>query len=130
VEDELNRNATVRQEMETLKRAWDLLDYLPRPEAPQSFTQKTVERLSALRVEAIQRARRLKWLGRLAWAASLAFVGLMTGWAVYRTTPAVPTSTTELQVLEYRDTWPYFLESESVEFLKALDKPDLFGEDS
>src|SRR6516164_8842904 len=76
VEAELTSNATVRQEMDTLKKTWDLLDFLPRPQAPQSFSQRTMERLSAAKQRAMQRRRRLQWVGRISWAAGLGILGL------------------------------------------------------
>jgi anti-sigma factor RsiW len=130
VEAQMSRSSTVRHEMDTLKKAWELLDYLPKPQAPQNFSQRTMERLSAVKLSTVKRQRQMQWLSRIGWAAGLAFVGLFSGWVTYRATPAVTPSTDELQVLEYRNYWNSMLQTESMEFLRQLDQPDLFGEDS
>src|SRR5437016_255159 len=48
VEARLGRDVRARAEAETLKRAWELLDYLPRPEPSPNFTERTLTRISAL----------------------------------------------------------------------------------
>src|SRR5437868_11948325 len=67
VEEKLNLDAAVRAEADQMKRAWELLDYLPRAEPTPGFAGRTLDRLSAWRpLEA--RARR--WKIGLAWAAA------------------------------------------------------------
>ncbi len=45
VEAKIGVDATVRAEADALKKTWDLLDYLPRPEPSPNFTERTLSRL-------------------------------------------------------------------------------------
>src|ERR1700757_428871 len=49
VEARLGRDQAIRAEADSLKQAWDLLDYLPRPEPSPSFTHRTLDRVATLR---------------------------------------------------------------------------------
>jgi hypothetical protein len=49
VEAKISLDSTVRAEADALKRTWDLLDYLPRPEPTASFTERTVSRVEPVR---------------------------------------------------------------------------------
>src|SRR6516165_2932506 len=49
VEAKISLDSTVRAEADALKRAWDLLDYLPRPEPTANFTERTVSRIEPVR---------------------------------------------------------------------------------
>src|SRR5262249_17230514 len=46
LEAKLNTDPRARAEAETLRRTWELLDYLPRAEVSTSFTHRTLERLA------------------------------------------------------------------------------------
>lgn len=41
----LTMSATARREVEMLRKTWELLDHLPRPEAPEEFASKTVSHI-------------------------------------------------------------------------------------
>jgi hypothetical protein len=56
METRLSQDATVRAEADALKRAWDLLDFLPKPEPSPSFTHRTLDRISPVRLTASQTA--------------------------------------------------------------------------
>jgi len=47
-EARLRRDPDLRAEAEAMKRTWEMLDYLPRPEPSTSFTHRTLERLAVL----------------------------------------------------------------------------------
>src|SRR3954467_5059323 len=70
VESKITLDPTVRNEADTLKRTWDLLDYLPKPEPSPNFTNKTLDRISmretaqALKPARKRRRRRPTRLGR------------------------------------------------------------------
>src|SRR5690242_13523120 len=49
VEAKLNKDAAVRAEAEALQKTWEMLDYLPQPQASPAFTNRTLERVSVLR---------------------------------------------------------------------------------
>src|SRR5436309_6760893 len=46
LEARLSSDPHARAEADTLRRTWELLDYLPRTEASTSFTHRTLERLA------------------------------------------------------------------------------------
>ena len=45
IEARINLDPTVRAEVESLNRTWELLDYLPKPEPSPNFTERTLSRL-------------------------------------------------------------------------------------
>ena len=49
VEAKLGRDTHLRREAESLRRAWDLLDFLPRPEPSADFTNKTLSQVLPLK---------------------------------------------------------------------------------
>jgi anti-sigma factor RsiW len=126
----LSQSAAHRRELERLRQTWEMLDYLPQPKATKTFTQQTVQKLQALK-------RAPKWTGwRLAgaacWAAGVFIASLLSFQLAQRQAPArLPEPTTEdLRVLEHREFWPVYQRIDSVDFLRELDHPELFGEDS
>jgi anti-sigma factor RsiW len=128
----LSRSAAARLELERLQKTWDLLDYLPQPKAPRSFTHQTVQRLQTVRLTQSIRVRRQRWLGGLSWAAALLAAGSLSFFVMQRQPPdKLPRPTPEeVQVLEHREFWPQYQRIENLEFLRELDRPDLFGEES
>lgn len=67
----LGRDPRLREEAAELSQTWDLLNYLPRPQAPQDFTQKTVQRLETAGFVLRQRSQRWRRLAILGWIATL-----------------------------------------------------------
>ena len=49
IEAKLANSATARHEVDAMARAWDLLDALPRPEAPADLTSRTLQRAAPWR---------------------------------------------------------------------------------
>lgn len=129
LEAKLSRSTATRREVETLQRTWELLDYLPRPEAPADFTHRTLERLETRRLTASTWRR---WIGGLSWAASVLAAGIFSFALVYNwPRPNLPEPSAEdLRLLEHRDYWPYYEKIDNMEFLRGLDQTDLFGEES
>ena len=130
VEARINRDPTVRAEVESLKRTWDLLDYLPRAEPSPTFTQRTVSLVTAEHMATLKaRQRRRRWLVGVGWAAAV-LVAALGGFAgVTLLTPREPTDeelARDLRVIENRKLYEQI---DSVGFLKSLDQPDLFGDD-
>jgi hypothetical protein len=72
LEARLQLDPEARQEADALKQAWDLLDYLPRPEVSSSFTHRTLDRVAAVRpsqsVTVVPGRRGARWL---IWAAAV-----------------------------------------------------------
>lgn len=48
IEAELGRDKRLRGEADSLKRAWDLLDFLPRSEPSSNFTERTLSQIAPL----------------------------------------------------------------------------------
>jgi hypothetical protein len=110
IEAELGRDKRLRGQADSLKRAWDLLDFLPRSEPSSNFTERTLSQIAPLQnlpatgssltrspslsnpartsgsgtsivpVATPTRSGRVRVVG---WAAALALFGLF-GWFVQR----------------------------------------------
>src|SRR5947209_8236496 len=85
LESKLSLDPAARAEADALRKTWELLDYLPRPEPSASFTHRTLSRLAPAPAA---RPRRTAWrrcrrpvLGA-GWAAALALATL-GGYAGY-----------------------------------------------
>jgi anti-sigma factor RsiW len=140
LEVKLNLNPKARAEAEALRRAWDLLDYLPRPEPSASFTHRTLDRLSALRLRpapSVGRHAWLRWGFGLGWVAAVLLAGV-GGYAAVSLLPRrspPPTRTEEFDPVLVRDlrvieNLHQYEQVDNVSFLRDLDDPDLFGDDS
>jgi anti-sigma factor RsiW len=78
VEARVAQDPNVRAEADALKRTWDLLDFLPKPEPSPDFTHRTLERLEPVRQADLRRPRRFwrrAFLGG-GWAAALVLAAL------------------------------------------------------
>jgi len=64
IEGKISLDATVRAEVETLKKTWDLLDYLPRQEPSPHFTERTISHLDPLIKSAVPTAPTLVGAGK------------------------------------------------------------------
>jgi anti-sigma factor RsiW len=128
-----------RAEAEALKRTWDLLDFLPRPEPSPDFTQRTLSRLEPIRkpekrpeptpVEHLK--FRPRWAGLAAsWAAVVLIAGLggyyLAGGGASRL-PGEAELTRDLRIIENKR---YYDVVEDMEFLRAVDRSGLFGEEA
>src|SRR6516225_7738351 len=51
ISSKLTQSATARREVEILQKTWELLDHLPRPQAPPEFSERTVSHIRRLEVE-------------------------------------------------------------------------------
>jgi anti-sigma factor RsiW len=132
VEAKISLDPQARQEVESLRRAWDLLDYLPRPEPAADFTHRTLDRLAA--PPAGVRSRRF-WVRAAGWAAAL-LLAAFTGFAGTRHyTRSTPESidaqlAQDLQLIENIHVYELV---DDIDFLHKLanpNDPDLFGDDS
>jgi anti-sigma factor RsiW len=131
IETRLSRDPTLRAEAEALQRTWDLLDYLPRTEPSPSFTQRTVSRISARETRAaLRRGGRLRrWLRAAGWAAAVLLAGLAGYTAALYLYPTGPTEQDLVRDLRLIENLRFYEPVETIEFLRELDHPDLFGED-
>jgi anti-sigma factor RsiW len=135
VETRLNLDPNTRLEAESLKRAWNMLDYLPRAEPSSTFTHRTLERV------ALQTGK-LPWYGRKPWAAlgwaAAVLAAAAIGFAASRLGgPASPGPPLDPPDLEEQMAKHFgviqriraYENVDDVEFLRALAQPDLFGDE-
>jgi anti-sigma factor RsiW len=139
LEVKLNLDPQARAEAESLRRAWDLLDYLPRPEPSSNFTHRTLDRVSVRR-PAVPLRRWHPWLRLgvgLGWVAAVLLAGV-GGYAAVRLLPprggarggtdeVDPVLVRDLRVIENLHQYE---QGDNLSFLKELDDPDLFGDES
>lgn len=132
VEARISRDPAVRAEAETLKRTWDMLDYLPRPEPSPNFTHRTLDKLSTHATRAALRPRRplSRWLCGAAWAAAVVLVGLVGYLGAVALTPPRPAPKDLAHDLRLIENLRTYEDVEMLEFLRELDRPDLFGDES
>ncbi len=132
VQAKLALDPRYRGEAETLRQTWQMLDFLPRPEASANFSHKTLERLSALRPQvapppAPPRSR--AWLKGVGWAAAVVVAAAGGFLAVSFLLPrdgADEDLARDLRVIENRRLYEHV---DDVDFLWQLNHPDLFGDD-
>lgn len=134
LEAKLSQDPAARAEVDALKQAWTMLDYLPRPSPSTTFTHRTMERLSLekrpVETGKMPAARANSWLGTIGWAAAV-LVAASAGWFASTRLgqrPADPDETLvrQLQIIE---KWRAYELVDDVSFLRDLDHPDLFGDD-
>jgi anti-sigma factor RsiW len=132
IEAKLSLDARWRAEAESLKRTWDLLDFLPRPEPTADFTERTLSKLEPIRRPAGAAGATspgFRWLLVGAWAAALLLAllgGYFGGRAALRAGPGDAELTRDLRIIENKR---YYDLIDDVDFLRELDDPDLFGEE-
>jgi anti-sigma factor RsiW len=138
VEARLNLDPRARAEAESLKRTWELLDFLPRPEPSPSFTERTLSRLDPAEVarsgsRGVPAAPPPRWRRAAlvaAWAASL----LLAGWLGYRgyqwAAPREPGEAELVRDLRLIENLRFYELVDDVGLLEQLDDPDLFGEET
>lgn len=134
VEAKLANDPEVRKEADALKRAWDMLDYLPRPEPSPNFTHRTMERLTIQGAKAQRRSWR-PWLLGLGWAASvlIAAAGGFGGALVVQHQRDVKIEQELVRDLHAVENLRAYEHVDDIDFLHKLanpNDPDLFGEDN
>jgi anti-sigma factor RsiW len=130
VEARLNLDPAARTEAESLRKAWDLLDYLPRPDPSPDFTQRTLQSIAPVTGQAPRpRGRLLRILTGLGWVALL-FVAALGGYFGFNLAhPREPGDRELLRDLRVIENKRLYESVDDLDFLKELDKPDLFGEE-
>jgi anti-sigma factor RsiW len=145
VEARLGTDEAVRREAESLRKTWDLLDYLPRPPEPAAdFTSKTLDRLekvtapvpSGPTVVAAPRRRAVlrtaaKWVA-VAFLLAAATAAGYFGRALFTAPKAKAAPQPEqdpkvLADLRVIDNLRLYVQADDFEYLKLLEKIDQFG---
>jgi hypothetical protein len=136
LEAKLQQDPRARAEADSLRRTWELLDYLPRPEPSSDFSTRTIERVSALR-PAAGRARRRAVAGWVAAGLLAAIVGFAAGRFVPHPASAGPLAGGEAidpggaRDRRLLENLPRYLHVDDLHFLQRLadpKDPDLFGD--
>jgi anti-sigma factor RsiW len=143
IEARINTDPAVRAEVEALRRAYDLLDYLPRPEPSPNFTHRTLDRLAAVSQGVAKAplppgaARRFPWRVLVTSLAVMLCLGL--GFVVAPAIPGVeakPTlsPTSDIDKLLERDQsllerLRIYRHVTDVPMVNELDRPELFGDE-
>lgn len=135
LEAKISQDPAARAEVESIKQAWAMLEYLPRPTPSATFTHRTMERLSLERPAARQTGKmavaRRSWAKGVLWAAALLMIaaaGYLVGERL--AAPDAPDADEPLvQHLRIIERWRAYEMVDDLEFLKSLDHPDLFGDD-
>jgi len=131
VEARISRDPSVRAEVESMKRTWELLDYLPRAEPSPAFTHRTVGLVTAEHMSALRtKQRRRRWLLGAAWAAAVLLAAVGGYGGVTFLTPHEPTDEELARDLRLLDNRHAYEQVGDLGFLKALDQPDLFGDET
>jgi anti-sigma factor RsiW len=132
IERRLSLDPTARAEADTLRRTWDLLDFLPRPEPSASFTEKTLTRLSSVRAEALRPQppwRDWRSIGFAVVWMGLLVLAMFSGFRGYK--HFAPSEDKDLaRHLRVIENKRYYDLVDDMTFLKKLDTPELFGNES
>jgi hypothetical protein len=138
VEARLSRDPAARTRADVYKKTFDLLDYLPRTEPSPDFATRTLTRLQPTASGERRAARTDDWPAARRWplvswlaAGVLAVVG---GFGLHaalrpfldRSARAEELSNADVRVIE---NLPLYLGVDDLDFLRALDDPELFAPD-
>jgi anti-sigma factor RsiW len=139
LEAKLNLDTEARAEAEALRRTWEMLDYLPRPEPTATFSSRTLERVSALQTVVTPQSGRHwpTWVLNAGWAAALLLACTLgyaaVSWLSMKPSPGEPATRLDEQLLardlRLIENQRLYELVDDVSFLRQLDDPDLFGDD-
>jgi anti-sigma factor RsiW len=137
VEKRLNTDPRFRAEADALRKTYNLLDYLPKPEPTANFTERTLTRVTSAR-PVLSAGRGRQWSGWLGWAAAvvIAVVVGYTGatWLPSSMKPGSGDLSPELEQHMARDLkllehLGHYQHVNDIHLLNELDRPELFGDD-
>jgi anti-sigma factor RsiW len=133
LETRLALNPDLRVEADALRRTWELLDFLPKPEPSTDFTQRTVSQIVPVQAGAKSVAAahyRRPWLLGAGWAAAVLVAATAGFFGTRLFVPKQPGEQDLVRDLRLIENKRLYELVEDMEFLRQLDNPDLFGEDS
>jgi hypothetical protein len=132
ISTKLTHSATARREVDRLKQTWELLEYLPRPQVAEQFSEKTVSHIRRLEIEG-RAWEPLFALWSMRALRGVLYVGigaaaLAAGYGLTRWVWPDPTVrlVRDLTLAEHLDE---YLEVGSFEFLSQLARSTAFGGD-
>ena len=122
----------MQRRLQQHQRAWDLLDALPQTDVNNDFTRSTVEMVAlSVSAENEQKKEAIRHRDRIGWwiVIEVLVVAALLGFIGVRIMVTAPNRqlVEDLRVLEDLDA---YRNAEAIEFLRALDREGLFGEES
>jgi anti-sigma factor RsiW len=140
VEKKLGTDPKYRAEADALRQTYNLLDYLPKPAPSQTFTNRTLERVSVVRptLSLPNPGGLRRWVLRLSWVAAIMLVGLAGYAGVGRLPSSQKTATQDLTEEQEAELVRDFRAIEQlgqaqhvndIFLLYELDRPELFGDE-
>jgi anti-sigma-K factor RskA len=141
IETKIATDPDARAEIDALKQAWGMLDYLPKASPSPSFTNRTMERLTIEKVGGATKTQplgrsRSPWLLTASWAAALllavggGYLATTHLWPTPPTPDPIPDADQELvRHLRIAEKWRYYENMDDLHFVEKLNHPQMFGED-
>jgi anti-sigma-K factor RskA len=139
MEAKIATNSDVRAELDALKQAWGLLDFLPKASPSPNFTNRTMERLTLEKVGGATTTAPMPaksaWLTRVAWAAALllalggGYFAATRIWPGHQPEPIAEDEKELVRNLRIAERWRLYENADDLDFVRKLSHPDLFGED-
>jgi anti-sigma-K factor RskA len=132
VEDRLAKDAIYRAEMQRLERAWRMLDCLPSVAVADSFTRSTLAMVAVAASKEQEQAAATLPRRRRAWRMSVVvavLIAVVTGVKLGRRLWPDP-NTVLVRDLPLLEDFDLYRHADSVDFLRALDHDNVFGEET
>jgi anti-sigma factor RsiW len=139
IEARINSDPAVRRELEKLRRAWEMLDYLPRKEPSPDFTQRTISQLTLIPLSqstpvATRRFALPPLIGWLALWLVMVVAGYgLTALADYQLKLFHPRLDLEAELPSERSIAEHlriYRHIDDLDFARQLDRPELFGDET
>ena len=136
VEARINVDLAYRAEADSLRRAWEMFDYLPKSEPEPHFTERTLSKLSPVSSLGGRRAspaERGWWFWPAVaggWAAAFFLVLGLSYRGYSLAVPREPGEADLVRDLRLIENKKAYENVEDFDFLRQLDHPDLFGDDA
>jgi len=126
IEQQMARDPGVRREIDSLQRAWDMLELLDMPKPSGDFSRQTVQLATqSVKAEAVPIIKRRVWFLPAIWSIG-AIAAFTAGWFLTMGRPSVERRINEeLPILEKLDA---YRATGDIEFLKRLKKENLLDQ--
>ncbi len=126
----LASNPEERANFQAMKKTWEMLDYLPKPELTSSFTLRTMEKLAQV-TNPFPVKKQLFTIGKILALAAGILILITSGFRAGTVFVGKSDNIEEelRKNLRFYENKKIYDLVENIEFLKKLDEPDLFGQD-
>ena len=130
VETRFSQDSTFRFEAMSLRRTWELLDFLPKVEPSATFAHRTLASLTTRLPAGSAGLIPGGWKFKATWAAAVLIAGVVGFVIVTCWLPHEPSDKELVRDLHIIENKRLYEQVGSLDYLRELDRPDLFGEDS